>query len=189
MRTRGETRTSRCVSLLLHGEANRLDVDRIARLNGNVVVAGFHVRDLNDYLFLVLFYECGLVIGFVVGEEYGGNGAFSQILSRHGHGVIHFAGRRIYTRHQRRALRKEQRAQQRQQDRCNQKRQCRMVAGSFFALTTHDADRVRLLLHAFNLQQQAVLTAAASKNVMPYLAHNAVDYMPIGKHPPRGSSP
>jgi hypothetical protein len=114
------------VTLLLHGEANRLDVDRIARLNGNVVVAGFHVRDFHDDLFLVLFYERGLVVGFFVGEEYGGNGAFSQILSRHGHGVIHFAGRRIYTRHLRRALRKEQRAQKRQQGRCGQKRQCRM---------------------------------------------------------------
>ena len=111
--------------LLLHGEADRLDVDHIARLNGNVVVAGFHVRDFHDDLFLVLFYERGLVIGFFVGEEYGGNGAFSQILSRHGHGFIHFAGRRIYTRHPRRALRKERRAQKRQQGR-RQKRQCRM---------------------------------------------------------------
>ena len=69
--------------LLLHGEVNRLDVDRIPCLNGNAVAAGFHLRDLHDDLFLVLFYERGLVIGFVIGEEYGGNGAFSQILSRH----------------------------------------------------------------------------------------------------------
>ena len=55
MRTRGETRTSRCVSLLLHREANRLDVDRISLLNGNVVAAGSHMRDLHDDLFLVLF--------------------------------------------------------------------------------------------------------------------------------------
>jgi hypothetical protein len=48
------------------------------------------VRDLHDDLFLVLFYDRGLVIGFVVGEEYGRNGSFSQILSRHGQGVIHF---------------------------------------------------------------------------------------------------
>ena len=41
------------------------------------------MRNLHDDLFLVLFYERGLVIGFVVGEEYGGNVAFSQILSRH----------------------------------------------------------------------------------------------------------
>jgi len=65
MRTRGETRTSQCRALLLYGEANRLDVDRISLLNGNVVAAGSHVRELHDDLFLVLFCERGLVIGFV----------------------------------------------------------------------------------------------------------------------------
>jgi len=50
-------------------------------------------------------------------------------------------------------------------------------------LTTHQADRLSFLLYDFNRYPEAVPTTAAPKHVMPYLAHNEVDYKPIGKTP------
>src|ERR1019366_3187088 len=84
--------------LFRYGKAKGQDVDGGAFLKRKVVVAVLHLGNLDDDLVSALLHHDGFVIGFVVREKYGSDGAFSEVRSRDGDGVAHFTGGGIDSR-------------------------------------------------------------------------------------------
>jgi hypothetical protein len=77
---------------LLNCEADGLDEDGIAGLDGDVVVAGFYAGDFDYDLVGFLRDDCGFVVVLVVGEENRGDFIFAEIFAGDGDGVVGFAG-------------------------------------------------------------------------------------------------
>jgi len=80
-----------CHLELLNGEANGLDEDGVAGLDGDIVVAGFDAGDFDNDFVRLLGDDGGFVIVFFVGEEDGGDFGFTEIFSGYGDGVVGFA--------------------------------------------------------------------------------------------------
>lgn len=93
-------------------EPHRLDVDLGPHLNGNVVTAGLHLRNLDDNLFRGLVNERGFVIILIVRQEYPGNRVLSQILPRQSYAVVHFACCGVHACYLRRALPEAERSEE-----------------------------------------------------------------------------
>src|SRR5207245_3597949 len=77
--------------LALYRKFQRQDEDLVAFLNGNVVAAGFHLRNFQDNLGPALLYQGGLVVVFVVRKKDRRNGILIEVFAGQGHAVIDLA--------------------------------------------------------------------------------------------------
>ena len=77
--------------LALYRKFQRQDEDLVAFLNGNVVAAGFHLRNFQDNLGPALLHQRGLVVVFVIRKKDRRNGILIEVFAGQGHAVIDLA--------------------------------------------------------------------------------------------------
>ena len=82
--------------LFLDRKSNWLNQNLVAHLQGNMIAAGLHLRDLHDDLSIRLIHDCRLEILRIIGQKDGCNGGLSQIFPGQGHTVIYLAGRWVH---------------------------------------------------------------------------------------------